>query len=103
MLVRSDHRAVDVMSLPIKLTLSIDLLLQCPQDCVPETTLGPAIEAGSNGGPRPVALGQVAPWSPSSVDPEHAVDHAAMVLSRAAALAAFGWSLRWKQWLQPLP
>lgn len=103
MLVRSNHAAINVMSFPIKLTLRVGLLLEGTQDSVPETDFGPTIEAGRNGGPRAVAFRQVAPRSTSSIDPEHAVDDAAMVLSRMTTLAAFAVALWRKQWLEPLP
>jgi hypothetical protein len=96
MLVCLDHGAVAIVCIPIKLAPSICLGLAGMQDMLPGAGLGPALEAGGDGGPWSKAHGQVAPVRSIHNIPIH---DAAMVFRRSATLAALGWSLLRKQGL----
>jgi hypothetical protein len=64
----------------------IALLLQGSQDQVPDARGDPAVEAGNHTLPRAVALGQVAPWGAGGVEPEHGINHLAVIAGGPSAL-----------------
>ena len=103
MLVRPNHRAVDVVRLPIEAALRIGVLLEGVQDALPAPLGPPAIEAAGDRGPGAVALGDIAPGRAGAVEPEQPVDHAAVVDVGLAALAALRRPLWREQRRQPRP
>ena len=103
MLVRPNHRAVDVVRLPIEAALRIGVLLEGVQDALPAPLGAPAIEAAGDRGPGAVALGDIAPGRAGAVEPQQPVDHAAVVHEGLAALAPLRRPLWWEQRRQPRP
>src|SRR5919202_972145 len=100
MLVRPNDRAIDVMDLPIEQALFVRLLLQGIQDALPEPVLAPAIEAAGKRLPGTIALGDITPGSTGAVEPEQAVDRAAMADEGVTALAALRRTFGWQERLQ---
>ena len=99
MLVRTNHGAVDMMQAPVELACGIGPLLEFCQDAVPDAGASPAIEASSNRLPGTILCPQVTPGASGAVEPQQAIDDAAMLLGWAATL-----SLLWReQRPQPLP
>lgn len=99
MLVGANHGAVDVMEGPVERALGVGVLLEVRQDAVPDPSPSPAIEAGGNGLPGTIPLRQIPLGRTGAIEPQQAVDEAAIVLRWAASLSL----LRWKQRPQPLP
>jgi hypothetical protein len=99
MLVGADDGAVNVLRRPVQLTGRVALLLERGQHRVPDAGGSPAVEAGGHALPGAVALGQIAPLRAGGVDPEHGIDHLAVIAGGSAAL----WFLRWQQGCQPRP
>ena len=69
----SVDRAVDA------LPLVVDITLEEPQQTVPFSILGPAIETIENRFPRPKFAWQVPPRHPSPVPPQHRADEAPII------------------------
>jgi len=63
--------------------------LQCSEDTVPDTMLGPSPEATEDRIPVAEVFRQSAPGSPIAVDPEHSVDEEAVVASGDATVRGF--------------
>lgn len=99
MLVRTDRGAINEVHLPVEDTALIGILLECVQDLVPDPGQLPAAESRMDGAPRAKAFGEVAPGSTGGEDPQHAVDHEAVVARGTSG----AWSLWWEHWLEPLP
>jgi hypothetical protein len=99
MLVRAPGGRVDVMCVPRHVACRIGLLLDETQDLLPQSLLAPAIEAAGNTAPESKTGGHIAPGGASAVDPEHAFDHAAMVVIWSSGRGFFGW----QEQFQPLP
>ena len=71
---RPDGAAVDTPELPVEPAGGVEVALERLDDAVPQPLPGPAPEARVHRGPRPVALGEVAPRAPGRVAEEHAVE-----------------------------
>ena len=84
MLVRAHAGAIHVMRLPIEVARRIRLRLEGGEDAIPAPDLAPTIAAGRDGRPRAIALGQIAPGRTRAMDPQDAVQDAAMIVVRAA-------------------
>src|SRR5437588_10819567 len=96
---RSNNGAIDMMQSPVQLPGLVGAFLQRDQNAVPDAGASPAIEAGGHRLPRSIVLWQVPPGSARPIQPENAIDDAAMIHIRAATAGL----PRWKQWPQPLP
>ncbi len=94
---------IDMMGLPVQRADRIGLSLDGSEEAVPDPGLFPAVEPGGDGGGRSIAGGQVGPGRAGAQDPEDAVDDRAVVVARAATLAALGWATGWEQALDALP
>ncbi len=101
MLVGTNDGGIDMMRFPIQLAVSVALRLDGGEDTVPDPHFLPPVEAGGHAGRRAVAGGQVRPRCAGAQDPQHAVDHRAVVVARAATLAALGRAAGREQGLQP--
>ena len=82
--------AIDAEELPVD-GAGVHLAgLETPQDFVPEALTGPGAEAVVDALPGAELLREVAPAAAVGQGPEDAVDHEAVVLPLAAALAVLG-------------
>jgi hypothetical protein len=98
-LVGADHRAIDILEVPVQLASRIGVRLHRRQERPPDASLLPAGEATGDRAPRAIAFGQIAPGSPGAQNPEHPVENAAMIDGRPTSLR-FLWG---EQRLEPLP
>jgi hypothetical protein len=69
MLMRSNERAIDIVTVPGDFALGIGLLLHRLQETLPETGFLPAIEAAGHGAPTPIALGNITPGGTGTENP----------------------------------
>jgi hypothetical protein len=91
----SDHRAINIMHVPVQLAMGVGLGLHGRKELRPDPSPLPAVEATGHGAPRAIAFGQIPPGRPGAQNPEHAIEDASMINSRSAGLG-FSWR---KQWL----
>jgi len=93
MLVCPDDGAVHEMERPVEPALGIGSPLQSSQDAIPHPSLLPSVEPARHGLPRAIALGQGAPRTTGTQDPEDAVEDGAVVFGGTTRVGL----LRWKQ------
>ena len=103
MLVGTNDGGIDVMGLPVEFARGIGVGLHRGEEAVPDPGLFPAVEPRGHRGGGAIAGGQVGPGRARAQDPEDAVDDRAIVVARAAPLAALGWATGWEQALDVLP
>ena len=65
----SDHRAIDVMDVPVQLASGISLRLHRREELAPNARPLPAVEATGHGAPRAIAFGQIAPGGAGAQKP----------------------------------
>src|SRR5205085_1024106 len=82
MLMGTDDGAIHKMDVPINLSQRIALLLQAVQNPLPDARMTPAVETARDRPDFAVAFGQVAPRRTCAQNPEHPVDHRAVVVWR---------------------
>jgi hypothetical protein len=68
-----------VMDIPVQLCCGVGLLLNRSKEASPDARLAPAVEAASDGGPAAIPLGEVAPGSPCTDDPQNAIEDASVI------------------------
>jgi hypothetical protein len=90
---------VQVVDIPIELSLGIFSTLERLEDAIPHSCLSPAVETARHRPPRSVSFRQVAPRGSGTIYPEDAVYDAAMIGVRTASF----WFLGWQVWLQKFP
>jgi hypothetical protein len=95
----ADRCAVDEVQRPVVPAFTVGLPLECRQHPTPDTGPLPAVEAGRDGLPGPIALGQGATGAAGAQDPEDAIEDGAVVPGRTTG-AGF---LQWEQGTKPLP
>ena len=81
---------IDKMHVPVELVVRVGLLLDGSQETVPDPRDAPAIEAAGDGARGTVAVGQIAPRSTGTQDPQDAVDDTPMLDVRAAGFRFLG-------------
>ena len=94
----SDHRAIDIMDVPVQLALGIGLRLHRCEELAPDARPLPAVEATGHGAPRAIALRQIAPGAPVRRIHKMPLRMRAMVKGWSASLGFLGW----EQGLEPL-
>jgi hypothetical protein len=99
MLMGADDRAIHTMEQPVESAVRIRLWLEGVKELFPDARPLPALEAAGHGGPRAIALGQIAPGGAGAQDPPEAIADRPMVMGWPPDL----WCLGWEQWWQPLP
>ena len=75
---------VQVVDIPIELSLGIFSTLERLEDTLPNSCLSPAVETAGNRPPRTVSFREVAPRGSGTIYPEDAVYDAAMIGVRTA-------------------
>jgi hypothetical protein len=95
----SDHRAIDILQVPVHLASGIGLRLHRREELAPDARPLPAIEATGHGAPGAIALRQIAPGGAGAEYPQEAIDDGAMVMGGSPRLRFLGW----EQGVEPLP
>jgi hypothetical protein len=86
----TDGGAIDTDHLPVDVARGIGVELEGLEDAFPAALSLPTKQAVVAGAPGAVALGQIAPGGTGAQHPENAVEHQAMIVVLAAALALGG-------------
>jgi hypothetical protein len=98
-LMSPNYGRIQVVDLPVHLSLGVFMPLKRLQYAIPYPTLPPTIEATGHGPPRTISAWEIAPGSSGAIYPEDAIYDAPMIGIRAAPMGL----LRGQVWFQTFP
>ena len=89
-----DHGAIHEMYSPLQLASGIGLLLQLPQESLPQPLSPPPVETAGYRRPGAISFWQVSPRGTGAHHPQNAIDDGPMVFAGPSEAWPLGWQQR---------